>query len=176
MANRHSIPRAAALASFAAAAALSGCALFRSGIQFTNVSDSFLNVRFFVGEAGLSDQSSELYNDREFQVMPGETAKFSPGRGGAAPGSRRLVHIQIRPVNPSWEPPAKEYWLEVMTNLPVTIVATGTSQKLAFESGIPTEGAGAIALIPERELHSGRYDYRLVGAAEDTAPNAADSR
>ena len=69
------------------------------------------------------------------------------------------MHVQVQTVTPSWEPPGKEYWLEVVTQAPVTIVATGEGEKLEFDSG-----AGEVALIPSKQLKKGRFEYTVAGA------------
>ncbi len=128
---------------------LTGCTLFRS-IQFTNVSDSWLNVRFFVGATDATKEGpNELLSKRLFQVPPGESAKFAP--------TRKLVHIQVQSITPTWEPPGKQYWLELLTHPPVHVVATGRSDKLDFKTG-----SGELAIIPERELAGGRFTYVIA--------------
>ena len=127
---------------------LGGCTMGK-GIKFTNVSDTWLDVRYFVGpKVEESDGTTDLYWKRTQQVKPGQTARFTP------PNS--LVHIRVETVTPSWEPASQSYWLELLTSPPVHIVATGRGDKLDFKTG-----SGEVAIIPERELTSGRYEYLL---------------
>jgi hypothetical protein len=140
------------MASLAVAAAVvcgaGGCSFSRS-IKFTNVSQTWLNVRYYVGEKDVPEpeEMTPLYWKKTQQVKPGDTARYTP--------PRTLVHIQVESVTPSWEPPAREYWLELLTRPPVHIVAAGSADKLDFKTG-----SGEVAIIPERELSSGRYEYR----------------
>lgn len=139
------------------ASGLTGCDLFR-GVKFTNASDSWLNVRFFVGATDIPTEGiNELYRQRTLQVKPGESASYSP--------SRSLVHIQVETVTPTWVPSGKQYWLELLTQPPVHIIAGGREEKIEFKSF-----SGEVAIIPERELQAGRFEYRSTSeppASED---------
>ncbi len=142
---------------------LTGCTLFRS-IQFTNVSDSWLNVRFFVGATdAMKESPNELFSKRLFQVQPGESAKFAP--------TRKLVHIQVQSITPTWEPPGKQYWLELLTHPPVHVVATGRSDKLDFKTG-----SGELAIIPERELAGGRFTYVIADSTRRSSKQESGVR
>jgi hypothetical protein len=133
----------------AVVAAMGGCSLFKS-IQFTNVSDTWLNVRFYAGEPQPATSGpAELVSQRVFQIAPGESARFG--------SSRKLVHIQVETVTPTWEPPGTQYWLELMTHPPVHIVATGRASRLDFQTG-----SGEVAIIPERERKGGRFEYVIA--------------
>ena len=128
---------------------LSGCS--RSSIRFTNVSDSWLNVRFYVGSTDASaSHPSDLYRQRALQVEPGASADYRP--------SRNLVHIQVEQVSPTWTPTGKQYWLELLTKPPVHIVASGRGEKLEFKSF-----RGEVAIIPEGEWADGRFEHRVNG-------------
>ena len=67
-------------------------------VTFTNVSDTWLNVRFFVASAHGSNQ---LVSRKKFQVKPGETAHFTIRRASSR-GEAALVHLQVQPLTPSW--------------------------------------------------------------------------
>jgi hypothetical protein len=154
MARRLCIRRLAGLAAAVfLAGGLAGCG-GSNKVTFTNVSDSWLNVRFFVGTA---QGSNELNNRRRFQVKPGETAKFAVSRGTGGGGTGRLVHIQVEAVTPSWEPADRQYWMELLTEGPVKIVASGRGEKLEFETG-----AGEVARIPGKQLKR-RFEYKIAG-------------
>ena len=125
---------------------LAGCSLL-SGIKFTNVSDSWLNVSFYTGETnGSPEGTSELYRQRAVQVEPGASAHYRP------PGD--LVHIQVDTVSPTWEPTGRRYALELLTEPPIHVVASGRAEKLEFLSF-----GGEIAIIPDREVDGGRFAY-----------------
>ena len=148
MACRYWTMRMASLTAAAAVVCGTGGCSFARSIQFTNVSESWLNVRYYVGEkdAPGPEAVTPLYWKKTQQVKPGDTARYTPPRS--------LVHIQVESVTPSWEPPARQYWLELLTRPPVHIVAAGGGEKLDFKSG-----SGEVAIIPERELSGGRYEY-----------------
>ena len=127
---------------------LGGCSLSR-GIKFTNVSDTWLNVWFYVAATDRpADDKSELYRQRAAQVKPGDSASFRP--------PRNLVHIQVETVTPTWEPTGAQYWLELLTYPPIHIVAAGRDEKLDFKSF-----SGQIAIIPQRQLSEGRFDHLI---------------
>ncbi|MHC4318505.1 MAG: hypothetical protein ACYTE6_06215 [Planctomycetota bacterium] len=128
---------------------LGGCA--RSGIKFTNVSDSWLNVWFYVAPTeGPGPCPNDMYRQRALQVEPGASANYRP------PWS--LVHIQVVEVSPTWVPTGREYWLELLTNPPIHIVANGRGEKLEFKSF-----RGEVAIIPESEWADGRFEHRING-------------
>ena len=166
MACRDWTGRIASLAAaLAVAGGLGGCSFTRS-IKFTNVSETWLNIDYYVGAKDAPEQEgvTPMYWKRTMQVKPGETARYTP--------PRMLVHIQIETVAPSWEPPARKYWLELLTRPPVHIVATGRGDKLDFKTG-----SGEVAIIPERELSGSRYEYRRqeppAGSQPEPAPTEA---
>jgi hypothetical protein len=130
----------------AVAGGLGGCT--RSGIRFTNVSDSWLNVRFYVASRDTPESgATNLYRQRQLQFEPGASTCYRP--------PWNLVHIQVQEVSPTWVPTGQQYWLEVLTRPPVHIVANGRGEKLEFKSF-----QGQIAIIPEGELADGRFAYR----------------
>ena len=141
---------------------LSGCS--RSSIKFTNVSDSWLNVQFYVGSTEASAPCpSDLYRQRALQIEPGVSADYRP--------SWNLVHIRVEEVSPTWVPTGQQYWLELLTRPPVHIVANGRGEKLEFKSFW-----GEIAIIPENERADGRFEYRVVEnhpPADDDAQETA---
>ena len=138
---------------------LGGCA--RSGIKFTNVSDSWLNVWFYVGPAESPEPCpNDLYRQRAMQVEPGASANYRP--------PFNLVHIQVVEVSPTWVPTGREYWLELLTHPPIHIVANGRGEKLEFKSF-----QGQIAIIPESERAAGRFEHRING---EPPPIDADKR
>lgn len=127
-------------------------------VTFTNVSDSWVNVRFFVeGDRG----SRKLVSKKKFQIKPGETAEFSVNRKTNGYGESALVHLQVQAVTPSWKPDAKRYWMELITEGPVKIVVRGKGEKLDFETG-----AGEVARIPGRAVKK-KFEYHVAGAPAD---------
>ncbi len=154
MARRLWIRRLAGLAaSVVLAGGLGGCGSSNK-VTFTNVSDSWLNVRFF---AGTARDSNNLISKRKFQVKPGETVKFAVTRKPNRRGNSRLVHMQVETVGPSWEPAGRQYWMELLTEGPVKIVVSGEGDKLEFDTG-----AGEVARVPGKQLKR-RFDYRIAG-------------
>jgi hypothetical protein len=128
---------------------LSGCS--RSSIKFTNVSDSWLNVRFYVGSTDPpAPCPTDLYRQRALLVEPGASGNYRP--------PWNLVHIQVEEVSPTWVPTGKQYWIELLTKPPVHIVASGRGEKLEFKSF-----RGEVAIIPEGERADGRFEYRVNG-------------
>jgi len=134
-------------------------------VAFTNVSDASLNVRFFM-ENPSSDDKNAFLSDQKFQIDRGETAEYKLARNPNYDAEKEtVVHINVQPVNPSWQSAGREYWLELLTHPPVTIVATGSANALEF-----TAGTGAIAVIPEKEITAGRFRHEVVSVPEDDAP------
>ncbi len=148
MARRFWIQRfASPLIGVATAVALTGC---MTGIKFTNVSDAWLNVQFYVGTTDTATKgTNDLYHQRAIQVEPGESVIFRPARD--------LVHLQVETVSPTWIPTGQQYWLELLTHPPLHIVAGGREDKLDFKSF-----KGEVAIIPERERQSGHFVYHSV--------------
>jgi hypothetical protein len=146
-------PAGLAVAAFVAGG-LGGCT-GSNKVTLTNVSDSWLNVRFFVSTA---EGSNELTSKRRFQVKPGETARFAISRGSGGGGTGRLVHMEVETVTPSWEPADRQYWMELLTEGPIKIVASGKGDKLEFETG-----AGQVAQVPGRQRKR-RFEYTIAGA------------
>ena len=140
---------------------LSGCS--RSSIKFTNVSDSWLNVRFYVGSTDASAPSPrDLYRQRALQFEPGASDDYRP--------PWNLVHIQVEEVSPTWVPTGKQYWLELLTKPPVHIVASGRGEKLEFKSF-----RGEVAIIPEDERADGRFEYRVNGKGPPAGDEPQDA-
>ncbi len=140
----------------AAAAVLTGCQ--KSGVRFTNVSDTWLNVSFYVGASeSKTTESENLYRSKSLMVEPGETVHFKP--------SGNLVHVQIETATPTWVPTGRQLWLELLTTPPLHVVANGRAEKLDFKSF-----HGEIALIPERELDAGRYVYHQTAKPVPPSP------
>ncbi len=132
---------------------LGGCAWNKS-IRFTNVSSSWVQVRFYVrGESNSSRPSTELVERRTVRIEPGGSISYVPYRAD-------LVHVQVEPVTASWQPSGRQYWLELLREPPVNIVALGNSSKLTFETG-----PDAVAFIPDREITGGRFKYTLAESA-----------
>jgi hypothetical protein len=137
------------------AGGLGGCSL--SGIKFTNVSDSWLNVWVYAGTTeDAAAGADDLYRQRALQIEPGTSAIYRLRHD--------LVHVQVETVSPTWVPTGKEYWLELLTHPPLHIVASGREDKLEFQSF-----RGEIAIIPQRELEGGRFTYHVI---RSRAPSA----
>jgi hypothetical protein len=139
------VRRVVVIPALAAVAVLTGCQ--KSGVRFTNVSDTWLNISFYVGGSEIpSDEPDDMYRRKTFMVEPGETVRYKP--------SGRLVHVQVETATPTWVPTGRQLWLELLTTPPIHVVANGRADKLDFQSF-----HGEIALIPQRELDAGRYVY-----------------
>jgi hypothetical protein len=152
--RRHWTRHLAALAAVVTlAAGLDGCTS-SSRVTLTNVSDSWISVRFFVGKL----DSTELSSRRAFQIQPGETAKFAVSRNATGRASDRLVHLQVESVTPSWEGPGRQYWMEMLTEGPIKVVVSGEGDKLHFETG-----EGMLAEIPKRQLKK-RFEHHIANA------------
>ena len=162
MPPRISIKRVAALLGCATLCwGMGGCLPWSKSVRFTNVSKTWLNVRFYAGEASVTDgQPALLASRRAYQVGPGGSVAFSPS-------SKSMVHVQVEPVTASWAPAGRQYWLEVLTSPPVNVVASGDAGRLEFETG-----TDAIAEIPERERTSSRFEYTVAGAADGRGQSA----
>ena len=133
---------------------LTGCSLSSlfGGVKFTNVSDSWLNVRYYTGtvpEVDGTDKPADdpqvLYRHKVLQVEPGNSVDYRPPDD--------LVHIRVETVTPTWEPTGKQYWLELLTEAPIHVVAGGKG-KIEFKSF-----QGQIALIPDRQRKA-RFEYK----------------
>ena len=133
---------------------MGGCST-GNNVTFTNVSDSWVSVRFFV-ESGRG--SRKLVSKKKFQIQPGETAQFSVDRKTNGRGESALVHLQVQTVTPSWEGDSKRYWLELMTEGHVKIVVRGEGKKLNFETGV-----GEVVRIPNRAVKK-KFEYHVAGA------------
>ncbi len=160
MAQRFSILRhASILGCVTLACGLGGCTMSKNSVAFTNVSDTFLNVQFFVGHPDTDSQKpNELVSESTLQVEPGKTASYALTRHqGYSRQTSPLVHVQVEPVSPSWRSSGKTYWLELLTHPPINIVATGSADRLEFHTGI-----GATAIIPEREFKRGRFEHKTM--------------
>lgn len=147
-----------------------GCGSSRS-ITFTNVSDSWLNVNYFVASPETGSDSILMISEKAIQVSPGQTATYSLSRNSNYAKDRSsLVHIRVRPVTPSWEEVGTEYWMELLTNPPVTIVAAGTGDRFEFMTG-----NGALALIPASQLKDSRFAHKTrTELAEELAREVAE--
>ena len=155
MAYRLWISRFASLAAcLTLAGGLAGCSS-ANVITFTNVSDTWIDVRIFIAK---NPNSQLLVSKRKFQIKPGVTTEFNVGRSANRRGQSPLVHMQVQPVTPSWDPPSKQYWMELLTDGPVKIVTSGEGGKLEFDTG-----DGEVAHIPGKQLKR-RFDYRVAGA------------
>ena len=139
------IRRLVAGPALAAAAVLTGCQ--KSGVRFTNVSDTWLNVSFYVAASEIqTTEPEDLYRHKSLMVEPGETVRYKP--------SGNLVHLHVETATPTWVPTGRQLWLELLTTPPIHIVANGRADKVDVKSF-----HGEIALIPQRELDAGRYVY-----------------
>ena len=139
---------------------LVGCSNSRkSEVSLTNVSDAWFDVTFFVEATTQEGAASHrrLIGDTDLQIRPGETRSYALKRHPAYDErTRPLVHFRVRPVMPSWEESTTEYWMELLTLPPVTIVATGTARRIEFMTG-----DGALARIPDP--HGTRFVYEIPG-------------
>ncbi len=130
------------------------------GVTFTNFSESWLNVNYFVEglEQDESSETIELVSANTIQVPPGETVNYLLARNSNyRKDGDQLVHIRVLPVTPSWETVEKEYWMELLTHPPVTIVATGMPDRISFMTG-----NGAIALIPSQDFRRRQFNHKTL--------------
>jgi len=150
------VRRVVVVPALAVAAVLTGCQ--KSGVRFTNVSDTWLNVSFYVGASkNQADEPEDLYRSKSLMVEPGETVRFKPAGD--------LVHIQVETATPTWVPTGRQLWLELLTVPPIHVVANGRADKLDIKSF-----HGEIALIPQRELDAGRYLYHQASKPVPPSP------
>ena len=155
MARGRSIPGFVALAAVLMLVCVMGGCSTGNKVTFTNVSDSWVSVRFFV-EAGRG--SRKLVSKKKFQIQPGETVDFAVDRKTNGRGESALVHLQVQTVTPSWEGDGKRYWMELITEGPVKIVVRGTGKKLEFETAV-----GKVVRIPRRAVKK-KFQYHVAGA------------
>ncbi|MHC4990064.1 MAG: hypothetical protein ACYTGC_03700 [Planctomycetota bacterium] len=162
------------LGALALANVLGGCTS-SNRVEFMNASDTWVNVRVFVADSGQASEpmtmdearestpnSGQFVSESMMQVKPGGTMTYALSKNPyfASKGSP-LIHVQVEPVTPSWMPPARQFWLELLTPPPVTIVTTGTGDSLKFNTG-----EGAVAVIPNQEVEGGRFDHKVVASEE----------
>ena len=133
-------------------------------MTLTNVSSASLNVRFYM-ENPTSEGRGTFLSDSKFQIDRGETATCKLTRHPNYQADQdSVVHINVQPLTPSWKPAGRGYWLEVLSEPPVTIVATGSGKHLEFDVG-----TGAIAAIPDDQIKKGRFQHEVVSAFEGGA-------
>ncbi|MHC5025437.1 MAG: hypothetical protein ACYTGR_01580 [Planctomycetota bacterium] len=162
--NRTSIFRSLSVGMLACITLLAGCSTDNT-IAFTNVSESALNVEFFVLDASMpSDSATTFVSNDRMQVAPGQTVEYALSMSAQYEGSDdTLIHMHVEPVTPSWDTDPCEYWLEMLTMPPVTIVATGSPDALSFDAG-----NGAVAIIPSNELQKGRFEHASYATADES--------
>lgn len=139
----------------------------KSTITLTNVSDSWLNVQFYVKntlaskrtpeeDAGVPAARRPFVGDDAVQIEPGSTKRYVLRRHPVYDSDAQpLVRILVEPVSPSWEPTGRQYWRELLTRPPLTVVFSGTAENLAFLTG-----GGRVAAIPETEVRRSRMVYQ----------------
>jgi len=144
-------------------------------VTFSNFSASWLNVNYFVGGMEPDDSSgvTDLVSAHTIQVQPGETVRYRLTRNPKYRKSAdQLIHIRVLPVTPSWEPVETEYWMELLTHPPVTIIATGLPDRIEFLTG-----NGAIALIPSSDFRKRQFSHKMLEdlvAEQETAAAASE--
>jgi hypothetical protein len=127
-------------------------------VKFSNVSDTALNVSFYVEEEAAGSQKKTFVGHQTLQVARGKETTYKLSRHQNWNGNRdATVHVCVEPVTPSWTSAAPRYWLELLTHPPVSIVATGSASTLTFNTG-----TGQIATIPSSEINSGKFEHRIV--------------
>lgn len=156
-----------ALALAGALLVLGGCSSSRE-IAFTNVSNTALNIEFYALDASAPNAGTTFVRQKRAQVATGDTVEYAVPKSAGKDGGDVLVHMQIEPVVPSWEPDPMRYWLEMLTTPPITIVATGKSDAIVFETG-----TGSVVRIPKEQMEQGRYDYRLAPVDEQASADEA---
>jgi hypothetical protein len=141
-----------------AAAGLSGCT---SGVSMDNQSNTWLNVRYYVATPTGDTESVEFVAVGRQQIEPGSSASFDLATNpsfNADGGS--VVHVQVEPATASWEE-AHQYWLELLTPVPLSLSVTGDPDELKFSS----EDA-QFAEIPAQTRAGRKYRYTTLAAAE----------
>ena len=165
MTNRTS----ACMIALAAGLGLGGCqstSLFggSSRLSFHNASETAVNVDVFVRDGMPSSETEgDFVSVWSTQVARGSSADYKLTH---VPSWRAdhdtTVHVQVRPVTPSWQvASASEYWFELLTHPPLSIVATGAADAMSFSSG-----SGQIAMVPSSTIDSSEYHFTAVLACD----------
>jgi len=134
-----------------------------------NQSDTWLNVRYYVatpsdGNAG----SMEFVSVGRQQIKPGTSSSFDlTSNPSFSDHGDSVVHVLIEPVSATWEI-AQQYWLELLTPVPLSLSVSGDANELTFSS----EDA-KFAEIPEQTRADERYLYTRLAAPEPTVENAS---
>lgn len=138
-----------------------------SRVTFHNASESTVNVALYVEdrlpESPTHGEFVEVWNT---QIARGENQDIKLTRSASwRHDNQSTVHVQVSPVAPTWEQSsAPEYWFEMLTLPPCSIVATGPASAMSFNSGY-----GQIAMVPNDEIS--QHSYRVVEVASDGAPD-----
>lgn len=130
-----------------------------TGVTFQNQSDTWVNVKVYVADPDERMESGWLFaTTGTMQVAPGRTTTYALAENpkykeGGAP----VVHVEVTPAGATWENP-EPFWIEVLTPVPITIVASGSREAMQFNSE-----NGMVQAIPENLVSSGAYQ-RVVMA------------
>jgi hypothetical protein len=141
-------------------AALLGC---NTTVTMSNESDSWVDVRYFVGNppAEEGDTWSFVAQGRQ-QIEPGSTKKFDlSDNPNFDENGEYVVHALIEPTAATWEK-ATQYWIELLTPVPMTVVVTEGEEGLEFS----TE-KGVLVAIPADTVDSRQYEHTTVIATPD---------
>ncbi len=149
-----------------AAAGLGGCT---SGVSMDNQSDTWLNVRYYVATPSEAHAGSmEFVSVGRQQIKPGSISSFDlTSHPGFSPEGDSVVHVLVEPISPTWEE-APQYWLELLTPVPLSLSVSGDAGELTFSS----EDA-KFAHIPDQTREQERYQYTRITAPEPTVESAA---
>ncbi|MCH8271219.1 MAG: hypothetical protein IH985_08440 [Planctomycetes bacterium] len=141
---------------------LCGC---QATVSMNNGSDSWLDVRYYV--ANPPSEEGGAWNfiaiGRQ-QIKPESSAAYTlTDNPDYSPDGESVVHVLVEPTSPTWED-AAQYWIELLTPAPITIVVTGSADSLEFS----TE-EGVIRNIPVGTLDGALFQYsvRIVDDDDD---------
>ena len=133
-----------------------------------NQSDTWLNVRYYVATPSHGDaESMEFVSVGRQQIKPGTSSSFDlTSHPSFSAQGDSIVHVVVEPVSASWED-AHQYWLELLTPVPLGLTVSGDANELTFSS----EDA-KFAEIPEQTRGDGRYLYTRSVTPEPTGEEA----
>jgi len=141
--------------------------MFRSKtkVAFSNMTDSWLSVRFYVAEDAENPALAKSFLGGDaIKVQPGQTGHYSlrsnPNYNNS---SMPVIHAEVTKVVASWEEAPTPYWMELLSAPPFTIVATGDSDHISFSSG-----DAALAMIPNKEIKRGNFKHAVATASEES--------
>lgn len=133
--------------------ALSTLAACATGVTFKNQSDTWVNVRVYVGDpAERADSGWPFAATGTMQIAPGKMDSYAlPENPKYREGVRPVIHVMVEPAAATWEQPPS-YWVECLTPPPITIVSAGSKASMQFSAE-----NGMVAAIPEHLTTGGAF-------------------